>query len=60
MRAKRKQAVYTIEELAAQAENLFQTGEILVRAALITAGKTQYTEKEAAQVVASFRKKEVK
>lgn len=60
MRTKSKPPVYTIEELTAQAETIFRTDRIFARAALITAGKTLYTEKEAAKAVESFRKKAVK
>lgn len=50
---------YTIEELAAAAD-AFQTVAIVVRAALKTAGKTEYTMKEATEVITKFKNKEVK
>lgn len=51
---------YGIDELAAAAKTAFDTSAIMVRAALKTAGKTEYTMAEAKTIVDKFKNKEVK
>lgn len=50
---------YTVEELL-QAVEEFKTTRIVVRAALKQAGKTEYTMKEAKQLIVRMKSKEVK
>lgn len=50
---------YTIEELA-EAAHAFDTVAIIVRAALKTAGKSEYTMAEATDIIKKFKNKEVK
>lgn len=50
---------YTIEELA-EASHAFDTVAIIVRAALKTAGKSEYTMAEATDIIKKFKNKEVK
>ena len=50
---------YAIEELA-DAAHAFDTVPIIVRAALKTAGKNEYTMAEATDIIAKFKNKEVK
>lgn len=51
---------YNIDELAAAAKTAFNTSAIMVKAALKTAGKTEYTMDEAKKIVDEFKNKEVK
>lgn len=51
---------YTIGELVAASKSLFKAEEIVVSAALKSGGKTEYTEKDAKEIVKAFAKKEVK
>lgn len=51
---------YRIEELVDASKPLFDSEMILARAALKAAGKTEYTQKQAKEIVNSFKRKEVK
>ena len=53
------ESLYTVDELVACAEQVFKASPDIVRAALRLAGVTNTTQKEAAKIVESFRKKEV-
>lgn len=53
------ESLYTAEELAACAKQVFHASPDIVRAALRLAGVTKTTQKEAAKIVEAFRKKEV-
>lgn len=53
------ESLYTTEELAACAKQVFHASPDIVRAALRLAGVTKTTQKEAARIVEAFRKKEV-
>ncbi len=55
-----QQSVYSIGELAANANKLFGTRQECVMTALKTAGKTEFTVSEAKVLVLEFLKKEVK
>jgi len=57
--AGKKAATYSIDELAAAAEPLFHTRGYVVKAALKATQKSEYTEKEAVQIVSGFITKEV-
>ena len=54
------ETLYSIDELTAEPQKVFGTNEVIAKAALKMAGRVKYTEKEAARIVESFRKKEVK
>lgn len=54
------EATYTIDELVAAAKTEFNTTSIIVRAALMKAGKHSYTIREAKQLVERMKNKEVK
>lgn len=51
---------YQITELAEAAGLLFHTRPVIVRAALKAAGKREYTEAEALEIVKKFKGKEIK
>lgn len=56
----KQRSVYSLNELAANARNLFNTRQECVVAALRDAGKTECTVSEAKEIVSKFLKKEVK
>lgn len=51
---------YTIEELVNEARAVFGTERFIAKAALKSAGRTTYTEKDAKAIVKKFTEKEVK
>ena len=53
------ESLYTVEELAAEADAVFHASPDLVTAALRMAGVCKTTPREAAKLVDAFRKKEV-
>lgn len=53
------ESTYSVDELTACAQQVFQASPDIVKAALRLAGVTKTTQKEAAKIVAAFRKKEV-
>lgn len=57
---KRQEAVYTVEEFAANAEAIFGTSYECVSAALKEKGITECTKQEAVAIVKAFCKREVK
>ena len=56
----RKESVYSVNELAANARKIFGTRQECVAAALKASGKTECTVSEAKKIVEKFLKKEVK
>lgn len=56
----RKKAVYSVNELAANARGIFGTRQECVVAALKASGKMECTVTEAKEIVEKFLKKEVK
>ena len=59
-KAEKKESVYPVSELAANARKIFGTRQECVSAALRAAGKTECTVPEAKAIVGKFLKKEVK
>lgn len=57
---KMTEAVYSIQEFAANAGSLFNKGPECVCAALKSTGRTKFTQSEAQKIVELFLKKEVK
>lgn len=55
-----QKAVYSVNELAAHAEKLFETKPEVVMAALKAAGKSECTVYEAKEIVDKFLKREVR
>lgn len=53
------ESLYTVEELAAVAKNVFKASPDIVTAALRLEGVKKTTLKEAQRIVEAFRKKEV-
>lgn len=56
----KKESVYKISELAANARKLFNTRQECVVVALKAGGKMEYTTSEAKTIIEKFLKKEVK
>lgn len=55
----KEESLYTVDEMAACAKQVFHTNQDIVRAALRVAGVKRTTVGEAAKIVDKFRKKEV-
>ncbi len=53
------ESLYTVEELAAAAKEVFHASPDIVKAALRLNGVQKTTQKEAARIVEAFRKMEV-
>lgn len=58
MKTKKSKSVYTIDQLA-EAAGVFGSNPVLVKAALVTAGQSAYTEEEARKIIEVFKQKEV-
>lgn len=58
-KATAQEAVYTIEELAAESQAVFNKPAFVAKAALKKAGKQKYTEKEAKRIVKEFTERKV-
>lgn len=54
-----QEAVYSVNELAANANGIFKTRQEVVMAALKADGKPEYTVSEAEKIVKTFLNKEV-